>query len=48
MISNRKRMHQIVIDEHNYEALKRLGRVPETFNTVVTRVLEENRKFRRD
>jgi predicted CopG family antitoxin len=43
MASSAKRMRQIVIDELNYKSLQMLDHVPESFNDVLTRILEENR-----
>jgi predicted CopG family antitoxin len=35
-----KRLRQIAVDEENYQALKKLGHVPESFNDVITRILK--------
>jgi hypothetical protein len=42
--SNRlkKKLHMIAVDAANYEALRNLGRVPESFNMVVGRLLAEH------
>ena len=41
--SNKKRLKQIVVDENNYEALRKLGLARDSFNDVITRVLREKR-----
>jgi predicted CopG family antitoxin len=35
----------VVIDRNNYEDLKTLGEVPESFNDVISRLLNEKRSF---
>ena len=39
---NTKRLKQIVVDEKNYEALRKLGYTRDSFNDVITRILREN------
>ena len=31
----------VTVDRHNYERLQRLGRVPESFNDVIGRLLDK-------
>jgi predicted CopG family antitoxin len=40
-----KKLKMIAIDLKNYESLQMLGRVPESFNDVIRRVLEQNQKY---
>jgi predicted CopG family antitoxin len=40
--SGNKRLKQIVVDEENYEALRMLGHARDSFNDVVTRLLQQN------
>ena len=35
-----KRLRQIAVDEENYQALKKLGHVPESINDVITIILK--------
>jgi predicted CopG family antitoxin len=41
MASKAKRLIQIAVDEENYEALRMLGRTPDSFNDIITRILRE-------
>jgi predicted CopG family antitoxin len=45
MSSTAKKLKMIAIDEKNYESLKMLGHVPESFNDVIHRILEQNQKY---
>jgi len=45
MFSKAKRLRQIAIDEKNYELLRTLGHTPESFNDIITRVLEQNERL---
>lgn len=38
--SKQKVLKQIAISQENYDALQKLGNVPESFNDVITRVLD--------
>lgn len=38
----RKRLKMISVDEANYNKLKQLGHVPDSFNTVVGRLIQEH------
>jgi predicted CopG family antitoxin len=44
-IKPHKKLRLIAIDETNYNALRMLGRTPDSFNTVITRLLEEREKL---
>jgi predicted CopG family antitoxin len=35
------RLRQIVVDDHNYKALKQLGHAGDSFNDVITQVLKK-------
>jgi predicted CopG family antitoxin len=38
--SKQKVLKQIAISQENYDALQKLGNVPESFNDVITKVLD--------
>lgn len=40
LLMNKKSLIQIVIDTQNYEKLKNLGRTGESFNDVITKLIE--------
>ncbi len=40
-----KRLRQIVVDEKNYEALRLLGHARDSFNDVVTRLLQQQNQI---
>jgi predicted CopG family antitoxin len=40
-MSDTKRLKQIVVDEKNYETLRKLGHMRDSFNDVITRILKE-------
>lgn len=40
MFSSNKRYKQILIDDENYNALKRLGQTGDSFNTVISKLIE--------
>jgi predicted CopG family antitoxin len=46
MSSNAKRLRQIVVDDRNYEMLRALGHVTDSFNDVITKILEQNQKVK--
>jgi predicted CopG family antitoxin len=39
-----KKLKQIAIDEQNYDALRMLGHTRDSFNDVLTRLLQQNVK----
>ena len=39
-----KRLKQIAIDEQNYDTLRMLGHTRDSFNDVLTRILQQNVK----
>ena len=43
LMSNKK-LKQIAIDEQNYDALRMLGHTRDSFNDVLTRLLQQNVK----
>jgi predicted CopG family antitoxin len=44
----RLRLRRIVISEHNYFALKRLGQAGDSFNNVVSRLLQVYRAYQEE
>jgi len=40
--TTKKVMKMISVDEHNYNELRMLGHVPESFNTVIRRLISEH------
>ena len=44
--SGNKKLRQIVIDEKNYQALRMLGNTPESFNDILTKLLQNGPGFR--
>jgi predicted CopG family antitoxin len=44
----RLRLQRIVISEHNYFALKRLGQAGDSFNNVVSRLLQVYRAYQEE
>jgi predicted CopG family antitoxin len=44
----RLRLKRIVISEHNYFALKRLGQAGDSFNNVVSRLLQVYRAYQEE
>jgi hypothetical protein len=36
-----KKLKLIAVDEQNYENLRRLGNTPDSFNTIINRMLKE-------
>jgi predicted CopG family antitoxin len=39
-----RKTHNIAVDDNNYQALKNMGRVGDSFNDVVTRLLKMARE----
>lgn len=37
-----KRLKLIAVDEQNYDSLRMLGHTPDSFNDVITRLLQQN------
>jgi predicted CopG family antitoxin len=44
VLSNNKKLHTIVIDMQNYQALRNLGRTGESFNTVINRLINSTKR----
>jgi hypothetical protein len=42
----KKKLRLIAVDEQNYNALKLLGHVPESFNDIVTKLLQSGSQVR--
>jgi hypothetical protein len=41
----KKELKMIAVDKSNYDKLRQLGQVPESFNTVVGRLIEEHYQY---
>ena len=39
-----RKLTTISLDRHNYERLQKLGRVPESFNDIIGRLLDQAEK----
>lgn len=44
VLSNNKKLHTIVIDMENYQALRNLGHTGESFNTVINRLISSSKR----